>query len=412
MQSHSDRNSSVRQGQTSGPLYSNIPGFTASLTSRGYSKASIAYRLTLLRDLDQWMRQRRMAIEEFSEERIRQFLRYRRKHDSKRRGDNATLRSLLKHLRKATVVGPPISQSQTSPLDQLQASFAQHLREQRGLRPATLEQYLFHTRRFLSERFGKSALPLSELNAQDVVRCILRQARTISPHAARCMGKALRSLLRFLHQRGDIATNLAASVPSVANWSLAGLPKYLSPQQIDLVLRKSEQDDPTVQRDRAILLLLARLGLRAAEIVRMTLDDIDWEAGELTIHGKGGHRDKLPLPKDVGQPLANYLKQLRPSCVCRRVFIRSAAPHEGFSDSAAVDIVVQRALRRAGINAPTRGAHLFRHSLATQMLRNGASMSEIAKILRHQSEKTTAIYAKVDLAALRSIAHPWPGGVA
>ena len=175
MQSHSDRNSSVPLGQTSGPLDSYIPGFTASLTSRGYSKASIAYRLCLLRDLDQWMQQRRMPIEEFSEERIRQFLRYRRKHDSKRRGDNASLRSLLKHLREATVVGPPVSQDRTSPLDQLQASFAQHLREQRGLRPATLEQYLFHTRRLLSERFGKGALSVGELNAQDICRCILRQ---------------------------------------------------------------------------------------------------------------------------------------------------------------------------------------------------------------------------------------------
>jgi len=412
MQSHLDGNSPLSLGQTSGALYSYIPGFTASLTSRGYSKASIAYRLTLLRDLDQWMRQRRRAIEEFSEERIQQFLHHRRKHDSKRRGDNATLRSLLKHLREATVVGPPVSQDQTSPLDQLQASFAQHLREQRGLRPTTLEQYLFHTRRFLSERFGKSALSLGELNAQDVIRCVLRQARTISPHAARCMAKALRSLLRFLHQRGDITTNLAAFVPSVANWSLTGLPKYLLPQHVELVLKKCEQDDPTVQRDRTILLLLTRLGLRAAEIVHMTLDDIDWEAGELTIRGKGGRRDKLPLPKDVGQSLANYLKQLRPTCACRRVFIGSATPHVGFADSAAVDIVVQRALRRAGINAPTRGAHLFRHSLATQMLRNGASMSEIAKILRHQSERSTAIYAKVDLAALRSIAHPWLGGVA
>jgi site-specific recombinase XerD len=412
MQNHSDRNSSLSLGQVGGPLYSYIPGFADSLTSRGYSKASMVNRLSLLRDLDQWMQQRRIAIEEFGEERIRQFLRYRRKHDSKQRGDNATLRSLLKHLREAKIVPPSIFLPEMSPLDHLQASFAQHLREQRGLRPATLEQYLFHTRRFLSQRFGKSVLSLSELNAQDVVRCILRQARTISPHAARCMGKALRSLFRFLHQRGDIATNLAASVPSVAKWSLAGLPKYLSPQQVELVLKKSEQDDPTVQRDRTILLLLARLGLRAAEIVHMTLDDIDWEAGELTIHGKGGHEDNLPLPKDVGRSLANYLKQLRPSCACRRVFIRSAAPHEGFSDSAAVDIVVQRALRRAGINPPTRGAHLFRHSLATKMLRNGASMSEIAKILRHQCESSTAIYAKVDLGALRSIAHPWPGGVA
>src|SRR5260370_35240668 len=145
MQSHSDRNSSVLLGQTSGPLYSHIHGFTASLTSRGYSKASIAYRLTLLRDLDQWMRQRRMAIKEFSEGRIREFLRYRRKHDSKRRGDNATLRSLLKHLGEAKVVPPSIFQPEMSSLEHLQASFAQHLREQRGLRPATLEQYLFHT---------------------------------------------------------------------------------------------------------------------------------------------------------------------------------------------------------------------------------------------------------------------------
>ena len=174
MQSHSDRNLSAPQGQTGGPLYSYIPGFTASLTGRAYSKASIAYRLCLLRDLDQWMRQRRMTIEEFSEERIREFLRYRRKHESKRRGDNATLRSLLKHLREATVVGPLVSQDETSPLDQLQASFAQLLKEQRGLRPATLEQYLFHTRRLLSERFGKGALSVGELNAQDICRCILR----------------------------------------------------------------------------------------------------------------------------------------------------------------------------------------------------------------------------------------------
>lgn len=234
----------------------------------------------------------------------------------------------------------------------------------------------------------------------------------VSPHAARCMAKALRGLLRFLQQSGEIATDLAARVPSVANWSLSGLPKYLLPQQVMLVLRKSNRDDPIVQRDRVILLLLARLGLRAAEIVEMTLDDIDWEAGELTIRGKGGRLDKLPLPKDVGRALAHYLKQLRPPCACRKVFIRSAAPHEGLADSAAVDIVVQRALRRAGISPPNRGAHLFRHSLATQMLRNGASMSEIAKVLRHQSESSTAIYAKVDLSALRSIAQPWPGGVA
>jgi site-specific recombinase XerD len=202
------------------------------------------------------------------------------------------------------------------------------------------------------------------------------------------------------------------SVPSVAYWSQAELPKYLTPEQIALVLKHSEQGNATVQRDRAILLLLARLGLRASEVVRMRLEDIDWEAGEMTIHGKGGRDDRLPLPQDVGQCLAEYLQRIRPRCACREVFIRARAPHEGFSDSAAVDIVVQRALRRAGLNPPTRGAHLFRHGLATRMLRNGASLAEIGKVLRHQSVCATSIYAKVDLTALRTLAQPWPGGEA
>jgi site-specific recombinase XerD len=410
MQNHSDRNSSLSLGRASGPLYSYIPGFADSLTSRGYSKACIAYKVHLVRAFDQWMRQRRIKMEGFIEKRIQGFIRHRAKRYSKKRGDAATLRSLLKRLQKANVVS--YLQPKMSALDQLQLRFAQHLTEQRGLRPKSVRQYLFHSRRFLVERFADGPLCLSELNAQDIVRCILRQARIVSPHAARCMAKALRSLLRFLQQSGEIVIDLAARVPSVANWNLSGLPKYLLPQQVNLVLRKSNQDDPIVRRDRVILLLLARLGLRAAEIVDMRLDDIDWEAGELTVRGKGGRLDKLPLPRDVGRALAHYLKRLRPPCTCRKVFIRSAAPHEGLTDSAAVDIVVQRALRRAGISPPNRGAHLFRHSLATQMLRNGASMSEIAKVLRHQSESSTAIYAKVDLSALRSIAQPWPGGAA
>jgi site-specific recombinase XerD len=410
MQSHLDKKTSVPPKEAGGPLHSYIPDFTDSLANRGYSKQCIAYKVHIVRAFDQWVRQRRIKMEGFTEKRIQGFIRHRAKRYSKKRGDAATLRSLLKRLQKANVVS--YLQPKLSALDQLQLRFAQHLTEQRGLRPKSVRQYLFHSRRFLVERFADGPLSLSELNAQDIVRCILRQARIVSPHAARCMAKALRSLLRFLQQSGEIVIDLAARVPSVANWNLSGLPKYLLPQQVNLVLRKSNQDDPIVRRDRVILLLLARLGLRAAEIVDMRLDDIDWEAGELTVRGKGGRLDKLPLPRDVGRALAHYLKQLRPPCTCRKVFIRSAAPHEGLADSAAVDIVVQRALRRAGISPPNRGAHLFRHSLATQMLRNGASMSEIAKVLRHQSESSTAIYAKVDLSALRSIAQPWPGGAA
>src|SRR6516225_375370 len=357
MQSHSDSNPCVPPKEAEGPLYSYIPGFTDSLAKRGYAHQCIAYKVHLVRVFDQWMRQRQIKLEGFTEKRIQGFIRYRAKRYSKQRGDAATLRSLLRQLQEANIV--PSVQPKISALDHLQLKFAQYLTEQRGLRPKSVRQYLFHTRRFLHERFADGPLSLSELNAQDIVRCILRQARIVSPHAARCMAKALRSLLRFLQQSGEIAIDLAARVPSVANWNLSGLPKYLLPQQVKLVLRKSNLDDLIVRRDRVILLLLARLGLRAAEIVDMRLDDIDWEAGELTVRGKGGRLDKLPLPMDVGRALAHYLKRLRPPCTCRKVFIRSAAPHEGFSDSAAVDIVVQRALRRAGISPPNQGAHLF-----------------------------------------------------
>lgn len=142
----------------------------------------------------------------------------------------------------------------------------------------------------------------------------------------------------------------------------------------------------------------------------MRLEDIDWEAGELTVHGKGGRDDRLPLPRDVGQCLAEYLQRVRPRCACREVFIRAKAPHVGFADSAAVDIVVQRDLKRADLDPPTKGAHLFRHGLATRTLRTGASLTEIGKVLRHQSAETTAIYAKVNLDSLRTLAQPWPGG--
>jgi len=407
-----ERDTAVALGQPCGPLSFHIPGFAASLASQGYTKTSIAYRFALVRAFDRWMQQRRIPLGHFNEERIEQFLHYRWRRYSKQPTDRPTLLSLLRQLWDIGAIERPITSPEISPVGNLQTDFAQYLAEQRGLRPATVKQYLFHSRRFLTERFGNGVLPLGALNTQDISRCLLRQARAVSPNAAQRMTVALRNLFRFLHQRGDIATNLADAVPATASWSLAGLPKSLSPQQVELVLKACKQDDPVALRNRAILVLLARLGVRAGEVVQMTLDDIDWEAGELTVRGKGGRQDKLPLPKEVGQSLAKYLQRGRPRCACRRVFIRSQAPHRGLAGSSAIVYVVRTALRRAGINAVAGGAHLLRHALATAMLRKGASLPEIGKILRHQLPKTTAIYTKVDMAALRSLAQPWPGGEA
>jgi site-specific recombinase XerD len=165
------------------------------------------------------------------------------------------------------------------------------------------------------------------------------------------------------------------------------------------------------RRDYAVLLLLARLGLRAGEIVQLSLDAINWAAGEILIRGKSAREERLPLPPEVGQALAEYLKRDRPVCACRRVFIRMRAPHQGFSKSAAICFIFRRALARANLHPPEQGPHLLRRSLATRMLRGGASLTEIGEVLRHQHTQTTEIYAKVDLVPLRALAQPWPGGV-
>jgi site-specific recombinase XerD len=225
------------------------------------------------------------------------------------------------------------------------------------------------------------------------------------------MASALRSFLGFLYQHGELATNLAASVPTVASWSLSGLPQFLEPGQVKKLLSSCDSTRPTGMRNYAILLLLARLGLRAGEVVKLSLDDIDWEDGELLIRGKSAQEGRWPLLRDVGQALARYLEERRACPGCRHVFVRMAAPRRGFASSAAISTIVRRTLVRAQLHPEHRGAHLLRHSLATKMLRRGASLTQIGQVLGHQLAQTTEIYAKVDLTALRALAQPWPGGV-
>jgi integrase len=221
---------------------------------------------------------------------------------------------------------------------------------------------------------------------------------------------ALRAFLRYLHHSGVTATDLSPGVPAVPTWRFATLPKYLQPAQVAQVLAACDRQTAVGRRDYAILLLLARLGLRAGEVVALRLEDLDWAAGHLTVRSKGGRWSQFPLPTDVGAALAAYLQQDRPRCASRQVFLRRCAPWGGFANSIAVSTLVARACRRAGIRAPHTGAHVFRHSLATTMLRQGASLAEIGEVLRHRSPQTTTLYAKVDLGALHGLACPWPGG--
>jgi site-specific recombinase XerD len=219
---------------------------------------------------------------------------------------------------------------------------------------------------------------------------------------------ALRSFLRFLRQRGDIELDLATGVPTVADWGLAKVPKFLASEHVERLLQSCDQHTTIGQRDYTILLLLARLGLRAGEVVHLGLDDLNWEAGLLSVRGKGGYRTRLPLPTEVGSALARYLRYGRPACATRQVFVRMKAPRIGFASSVAIDSIVRRALKRADLAPAFKGAHLLRHSLATNLLRNGASMAEIGQLLRHRLPQTTEIYAKVDQNALATLTQPWP----
>ena len=392
-----------------GPLASHIDGFSTLLAAQGYARATAKEKLRLIVDLSRWLGRRKLSVADLDEQRVNQFLTCRRRRRA-RGGSAATCRMLLSYLRQLGSIPASQQQFHDTPLNRVGRDFEQFLASERGLTPATLANYLPTVRRFLTERFGTEALRLDALNPQDVNRFILRHAQKVSRGRAKLMVTALRSFLRFLHQRGDVSTDLASAIPTVMNWRLAGLPKSLAPEQVESLLASCDQSTTLGQRDYAILLLLARLGLRAGEVVAMTVDDFDWEAGVLRVCGKGNRQERLPLPQDVGEAVVAYLRHGRPACSTRRVFVRMQAPRCGFSSSCAICDVVKRALTRASLDPAFKGSHLLRHSLATNMLRSGASLEEIGELLRHCRPETTQIYAKVDLNALRALAQPWPGG--
>ena len=251
---------------------------------------------------------------------------------------------------------------------------------------------------------------LSRLCAGDVMRFVRCQAPRLHLKRAKLLTTALRSFLHYARYRGDIALDLAAAVPAVANWSMPSIPRAIPADAVRRLLASINRRTAMGRRDYAILLLLARLGLRGGEVARLNLEDIDWNVGSLTVQGKGGQRSVLPLPPDVGAAIAAYLRRGRPRSISRRVFLRIQAPLCGFRGPVAIASLVRHNLLRAGIKAPTQGAHQFRHALATEMLRHGASLAEIGQVLRHRSPETTKIYTKVDVESLRALALPWPRG--
>jgi len=378
--------------------------FCSVLVDRGYAPRTVRLKLWTVAGLARWLARRLLSITDLDERRVDEFLDERRR----RRGARETVLCLLRQLRAAGVVSTPVAIRDDSPAAALLRSYEAYLRRERGLAECTISAHVLIARELVVERLAGRVVRPDLLDPGDVHDFLLARVRSVAPTRAQYVGTALRSFLRFLFVRGEIRTDLALSVPAVRRWRLSNVPRHIAAQDVERLLRACDRTSATGRRDYAVLLLLARLGMRASEVVALELGDLRWKEGEILVRGKGLIRDRLPMLPDVGDALARYLRRDRPPSSSRRVFLCSRAPVRGFGHSATVSTIVARALARAGIAAPIRGAHLLRHSLATAMVRRGASLAEIGEVLRHRSPNTTEIYAKLDFDALRDVAMPWP----
>lgn len=393
-----------------------IDDFIAVIAGRGYSRNVVRMFIRAVAHLGWWADRRHIPIESWSEETVRRF----RRHLSRCKCEPnlgvfedavARVEQFLDYLRVKAVIGPAPPASPVHKFAVISQQFADWMLRHRGVTRGSLQVYQHVLRPFLVELGEEPA----RYTADGVRSFVVARVGRLSRPQAHSTVTAIRAFLRFLIAEGRVPPGLALCVPKVPQWRLASLPRYLEAADVARVVRSCDRSMGRGLRDRAILLLLSRLGLRAGDIVGMELDDIDWHRGALRVRGKGRREVLLPLPQDVGDAVFAYLERGRPRVdgASSRVFLTSYAPIQPFSSSVSVSNLVDAALKRAGIrNPPSRGAHLLRHSAATAMLRSGGSLDTIAAVLRHQSSDTTMHYAKVDLRLLESVAQPWPGRAA
>jgi site-specific recombinase XerD len=395
-----------------GPFAAHIASFAKWVKSQGYAVYSTHRMILLAACFSRWLGHKQVVLRNVTREHVVRYLRYRARYALPRAGDATGLMYLLEHLRsKGVIPVEKTSMSRLSPVERCVQDYTQYLRESRALAETTIIAYVPFVREFLKSRYGDGRVVLRCLKASDVVRFVSHEAPRLKPKRAKLMTSALRSFLQHARLRGEVTLDLAAAVPIVANWSMPSLPRAIAPEQTRQLLASIDRQTAIGRRDFAILLLLARLGLRSSEVVFLELDDLDWNVGQLRVRGKSGQRGELPLPAQVGTAIATYLRRGRPDSTARRVFLRAKAPIRGFRGPSAIASIVRHSLQRAGVQAPTYGAHQFRHGLATDMLQKGASLAEIGQVLGHRHPQTTKIYTKVDIKALRTLALPWPVGV-
>jgi integrase/recombinase XerD len=398
-----------------GPLVPYLDLFARELEKQGFKRKHLGPQIREAARFSQWLQSKQVAAEAITDEHAKHFLDETLRQPSVGTGERATLRRLLDFLKHLDITQSAPKPVELTAIQRVIATFAAYLRQEQALSDRTLIQYCPFAEQFLSECFGNRPVALATLRAADVIGFVKQQAAHLSPARAKAATTALRSFFRFLRCRGEIKIDLVAAVPTVPNWSMTGIPRAIGPEHLRAVFAHCPRDTPSGRRDYAILMLLARLGLRSSEIVSLTLDSIDWEAGSIEVVGKGAGKGKqtasLPLPGDVGEAIADYLQHGRPITNSRVLFLRVNAPIHGLGSQTSIATIVAAAIRRAGIETCHHGTHQFRHALASDMLRHGATLTEIGSVLRHRHTKTTSIYAKVDFTALRPISLPWPGGV-
>ena len=381
-----------------------LEGFAQELFQSGYAEITARRHIRAAEHFAYWTDREGISIPSFNEQSLHCFGCHLIRCQCPRYGHTHRFellrgaRFFLRYLRGAGVVA-----TVAEPIDQepvLLAAFCQWMRHERGTSDLTLYNYSISIRALLSH-LGEDP---ERFDAQ-----ILENSQRRGLAAAKTCTTALRMFLRFLIAEGICPSGLDAAIPVLAHWRLSSLPRYIQSEEVERVIAACDPTSPVGIRDRSILLLLARLGLRAGDIVQLRLGDIDWKGAWIHVSGKGRRQTRLALTQEVGDAVVDYLKEGRPRTDTDTLFVRSRAPFRAFASHCAVSVIVAQAMRRAGVTCPSRGAaHVLRHSLATSMLRQGASLQDIATILRHRSIETTQIYAKVDVTALRQIAQPWP----
>ena len=391
-----------------GPLAVHVDSFLDDLRAAGYAPAAVTKRRSIVTSFIRWIQAERVEVPDLSDGHLATFLK-RRPHRWATPKERPTVRRFLAHVRARRMAAPPATMS-VSPAEELAERYVGFLRTERGLAENSILVYAPPARDFLAYRVSQAgSLALDALEAEAVHAFLVARIANRSAESSRLLTVALRSLLRFLFLRGETPRDLSAAIPMVRTYRQATVPAGLSPEEVERVLATPDASTSRGRRDSAILLLLARLGLRASEIISLELGDLHWRAGEIVVHGKGPRLDHVPLLADVGAAVARYRHTDRGITGSRRVFLRLIPPRVGLSRPCAIDHIVRLALARAGVRPRHRRvAHLFRHSLATRMIRHGASIAEIAEVLRHRSQTTTAIYAKVSFEALRGVARSWP----